>query len=280
LVLGQTFLVRNLSTGIVTVNSSGANVVLAIPTLTTAIFTCILTSGTTAASWSVSSYLNTPSAGGAVVTPVTRYTTVFETAGRFLVTNNSGSSVFDNAGLTMDSGASSGAGTQTQVILYRGDALNNDNISPFAGSPTFSASISIMSLGTSGREWNANICIGDSTASAENDNRRKIGFQLRKTSGNVTGLFGVHNDSDTQSKTASLTTFALNDVIEVFCKVNGTASTDFYWRLNNGAWSSATNLTGSMPTNNTPFLMTCAVRDASGLGANAILKVQSASYER
>ena len=64
LVLGQTFLVRNLSTGIVTVNSSGANVVLAIPSLTTAIFTCILTSGTTAASWSVSSYLNTPSAGG------------------------------------------------------------------------------------------------------------------------------------------------------------------------------------------------------------------------
>jgi len=65
LVLGQTFLVRNLSTGIVTVNSSGANVVLAIPSLTTAIFTCILTSGTTAASWSVSSYLNTPAAAGA-----------------------------------------------------------------------------------------------------------------------------------------------------------------------------------------------------------------------
>jgi len=68
LVLGQTFLVRNLSTGIVTVNSSGANVVLAIPALTTAIFTCILTSGTTAASWSVSSYLNTPaSAGGSAI---------------------------------------------------------------------------------------------------------------------------------------------------------------------------------------------------------------------
>jgi len=64
LVLGQTFVVRNLSTGIVTVNSSGANVVLAIPSLTTAIFTCILTSGTTAASWSVSSYLNTPTSGG------------------------------------------------------------------------------------------------------------------------------------------------------------------------------------------------------------------------
>ena len=64
LVLGQNFLVRNLSTGIVTVNSSGANVVLAIPSVTTAVFTCILVSGTTAASWSVSSYLNTPVVAG------------------------------------------------------------------------------------------------------------------------------------------------------------------------------------------------------------------------
>ena len=64
LVLGHQFEIKNNSTGIVTVNSSGANVVLAIPSVTTAVFTCILASGTTAASWSVSSYLNTPSAGG------------------------------------------------------------------------------------------------------------------------------------------------------------------------------------------------------------------------
>jgi len=64
LVLGQQFEIKNLSTGIVTINSSGGNAVLALPALSTAIVTVILTSGTSAASWSVSSYLNTPAAGG------------------------------------------------------------------------------------------------------------------------------------------------------------------------------------------------------------------------
>ena len=52
LVLGQTFLVVNNSTGTVTVQSSGGNTVTAMVGATQAIFTCILTSGTTAASWS------------------------------------------------------------------------------------------------------------------------------------------------------------------------------------------------------------------------------------
>lgn len=54
LVLGQQFLIVNTSTGIVTVNSSGSNLVQSIAASSSAIFTCILTSGTTAASWSVS----------------------------------------------------------------------------------------------------------------------------------------------------------------------------------------------------------------------------------
>lgn len=49
--LGHSFIVYNGSTGIVTVQSSGANNVLSMPGGTVAIFTCILTSGTTAASW-------------------------------------------------------------------------------------------------------------------------------------------------------------------------------------------------------------------------------------
>ncbi len=51
LVLGQSFLVVNNSTGVVTVQSSGANTITAMAAGTQAVFTCILTSGTTAASW-------------------------------------------------------------------------------------------------------------------------------------------------------------------------------------------------------------------------------------
>jgi len=51
LVLGRSFRVVNLSTGAVTVQSSGANTIAVVAPGTSAIFTCILTSGTTAASW-------------------------------------------------------------------------------------------------------------------------------------------------------------------------------------------------------------------------------------
>lgn len=51
LVLGETFKIRNQSTGALTVNSSGGNLVATIPAGAGFAVTCILTSGTTAASW-------------------------------------------------------------------------------------------------------------------------------------------------------------------------------------------------------------------------------------
>ena len=52
LTLGQYYVIINNSTGNVTVQSSGANNILVMPAGTQAVFTVILTSGTTAASWS------------------------------------------------------------------------------------------------------------------------------------------------------------------------------------------------------------------------------------
>lgn len=49
--LGSSFKIRNLSTGTLTVNSSGGNLVVSIPSGAGFVCTCILTSGTTAASW-------------------------------------------------------------------------------------------------------------------------------------------------------------------------------------------------------------------------------------
>jgi hypothetical protein len=51
MVLGETFKIRNQSTAALTVNSSGANLVCVIPAGAGFAITCILTSGTTAASW-------------------------------------------------------------------------------------------------------------------------------------------------------------------------------------------------------------------------------------
>ncbi len=52
LALGQGYKIVNNSTGVVTVKSSGSNDIVALPGGTACIVTCILTSGTTAASWS------------------------------------------------------------------------------------------------------------------------------------------------------------------------------------------------------------------------------------
>jgi hypothetical protein len=56
--LGDTFEINNSSTGVVTVQSSGANSVLAMATMTRAVFVCILVSGTTAASWSAATSIS------------------------------------------------------------------------------------------------------------------------------------------------------------------------------------------------------------------------------
>ena len=51
LALGVSYSIENNSTGLLTVQSSGANTITTIPAGVTTKFTCILTSGTTAASW-------------------------------------------------------------------------------------------------------------------------------------------------------------------------------------------------------------------------------------
>ena len=66
LVQGQSFLIVNNSSGVVTVQSSGGNTITAMAANTQTIVTCILTSGTTAASWNSDYTLNT--AGVASIT--------------------------------------------------------------------------------------------------------------------------------------------------------------------------------------------------------------------
>jgi hypothetical protein len=51
LALGMSYSIENNSTGVLTVQSSGLNAITTIPAGVTTFFTCILTSGTTAASW-------------------------------------------------------------------------------------------------------------------------------------------------------------------------------------------------------------------------------------
>lgn len=58
LALGQSFRIVNNSTGVVTINSSGANLVFSLKPSSVVTVTCILTSGTSAASWSTTGSLS------------------------------------------------------------------------------------------------------------------------------------------------------------------------------------------------------------------------------
>lgn len=93
LALGWSFHIANNSTGSITVNSSGGNAVIVIPAGTSAMVTCILLSGTTAASWEAgltdfSSYTGT---GGVVLaTSPTLVTPALGTPASGVMTNVTG----------------------------------------------------------------------------------------------------------------------------------------------------------------------------------------------
>ena len=69
LVLGQSFYIVNNSTGVVTIESSGANVIQAMAAGSTLLVTCILTSGTTAASWNAQYALDADLSGAVLLAP-------------------------------------------------------------------------------------------------------------------------------------------------------------------------------------------------------------------
>lgn len=104
LVLGAAFSIHNNSTGDLTVNSSGSNLVATITANTTCLFTCILTSGTSAASW------DADFTGFTSTLPVIR-------GGTGLASGTSGGILAYTAAGTL---ASSGALTANKVVIGGG----------------------------------------------------------------------------------------------------------------------------------------------------------------
>lgn len=86
MVLGQSFTLVNNSSGAVTVNSSGANLVQTLAANSSAIVTVILTSGTTAASWSVN-YSSSVDAGGTVTSVAATVPAFLSVAGSPITTS-------------------------------------------------------------------------------------------------------------------------------------------------------------------------------------------------
>ena len=125
LTVGQTFEIHNNSTGSITVNSSGSNLVGTVQANVTAQCTCILASGTTAASWDFDITGFTSSV------PTTRGgtgLTSLGTVGQALVVN-SGATALEFAtvavSLTYTKGTFTGNGSSTTITISSGRAVDN-----------------------------------------------------------------------------------------------------------------------------------------------------------
>ena len=134
LALGLSYLIVNNSTGVVTVQSSGANTITLIPANTTVKCTCILISGTTAASWSFAfeggsnipykqvQSISASVAGNAMTISATSLALDFRntTLGSGTVTTVSGTP----ANLVISSGSTLGtvSATQSRIVVI---AMNN-----------------------------------------------------------------------------------------------------------------------------------------------------------
>lgn len=126
LVLGQSFLIINMvGSGGQTINSSGANAITVLASGTSVLLTCVLTTGTTAASWAISQ-ASLPNA----VVGVTTFGTV---------PNNNGASII-------------ASGITGVLQLQPADATHGGGVSTttqtFAGAKTFSTPIALGSGGT------------------------------------------------------------------------------------------------------------------------------------
>lgn len=125
LVLGQQYVITNRSTGVVTVNSSGANAIQAMAANTVLVVTCILVTGTTAASWDAQYSLAT--ATGTV-------TSVAMTVPAFL---SIGGSPITTSG--------------TLAVTLSGTAL------PIANGGTAKTAVTVAAAATSWAGWDANL---------------------------------------------------------------------------------------------------------------------------
>jgi hypothetical protein len=125
--LGQQFTIHNNSTGALTVNSSGSNLVATINANTTANITCILTSGTTAASWDADftgfTTALTVARGGTGASTLTSNNVLLGngTDAVTFVAPGSNGNILTSNGSTWTSAAASGGGSfQTQIFTSPG----------------------------------------------------------------------------------------------------------------------------------------------------------------
>ena len=114
LVLGQQFVINNLSSGNVTVQSSGANSIQVMGQNSQLVVTCILTSGTDAASWNA---VYSSATGGTVTSVAASVPSVFSISGSPITTSGTLAMTYSGTALPVANGGTGVTGSTGSVAV-------------------------------------------------------------------------------------------------------------------------------------------------------------------
>ena len=166
LTTGDRFYIQNNSSGALTVNSSGGNLVVTIPANTTASVYCVTASGTTAASWdadfdgfasitgtgsavlSTSPTLVTPTLGVATATTINKVTLTAPATGSTLTLADGKTLTVSNTLTFTGTDASSVAFGAGGTVLYSGGALGTPSSATLTNATGLPVATGISGLGT------------------------------------------------------------------------------------------------------------------------------------
>lgn len=198
-------------------------------------------------------------------------TTYFETAGRFTAILNSGTNTFSTSGFEMDT-----SGTTTRAAGITSTIGAGASAAIFAGSPVFTCTINVKTLGTTGSSFfGIGVVTKDGTGHTYTTDH--IGFKVLMAA-SVASLYTTQGDGVTETASSALTTLTTNDQVDIMFKVNGTGSVDYYWQKNGGGWSAATNKTTNMPAVQTNIWQMSISNNSTA--TQQVMTVASMSYSR
>lgn len=228
-------------------------------------------------------YLATQGAGQnpiwkVLATPVnTLLSTCFETITRFTSTlygdTTSASNTCGASGLAMHRHYTYGvtANGVTMQLVGKASTL-------YLGSPIFSLRATLTAMTNS--VGSIYLGLGNPTVATTGHTFTvgHAGFKIIKTGG-VISLYATQADGTTETASAALATLSAGDDLDLMLRINSTTSVDYWYRINGGAVSSATNLATNMPAGTSQtaqFSISCDNADNNVID----LIVKSATYTR
>lgn len=203
-------------------------------------------------------------------TPQLQYVTRFDVSASYTTgTGGTGAAVFAQSGQNskVSTGATSGSFSYIVDQLTGGAGTATDL---FARKVIFTTRVDFNAVGATYDAY-FGMSIWDGSAIAGTGitfTQKQFGFKA--VNGN---LAGTNADGTTETATATLTTIASGDWLDLVAVFTPSVGVDYYWAKNGGTWSSATTNTTHLPTTGTSSFMSMvwAVSNHSTAANTAVL---------